>query len=130
MENIEKFLSFNGFNLGLGIANGKGRGDGGGYGDGYGGDRGHGYANGFYGTCKGIGNGDGNGKGCGYGYSYKYGNGIAKFDGHEVYYIDNVPTCLTSVHGNYAKGFFIKDNSVKVPRAGMAGTSLLVMARR
>ena len=43
------------------------------------------------------------------------GDGIEEFNGHKLYYIDNVPTAITAVHGNYAQGFTIKYNSIKVP---------------
>ena len=52
-----------------------------------------------------IGSGDGSGD----------GSGIEEFDGYKLYDIDNVPTAITAVHGNYAQGFTIKNNSVKVP---------------
>ena len=71
-------------------------------GSGYGYDYGYGY---------GYGDGDGDGYGSGDGYGY----GIEEFDGHKLYDIDDVPTAITSVHGNYAKGFTIKNNSIKVP---------------
>ena len=97
-DKINKFLA-------LDVGYGNGYGDG--YGNGYGDGDGYGY-----------GDGDGHGYGDGYGDGDGYGNGdgIINFDGHTVYKIDNVPTCITQVHGRrYAIGFTIKDNSVKVP---------------
>ena len=89
-DKINKFLA-----LDVGDGNGNG------YGDGNGNGNGNGYGNGY---------GDGGGDG------YGYGDGIVNFAGHTVYKIDNVPTCITQVHGRrYAIGFAIKDNSVKVP---------------
>lgn len=55
--------------------------------------------------------GDGSGSGNGYGY----GSGISEFDGHKVYIIDDIPTCITSLHGNIAEGFIIRSNSIKEP---------------
>ena len=54
------------------------------------------------------------GSGSGYGSGYGDGSGIEEFDGHKIYNIDGVPTAITAVHGNYAKGFTIKKNSIKV----------------
>ena len=58
---------------------------------------------------------DGSGDGSGYGDGYGSGYGIEQFDGHKLYNIDGVPTAITAVHGNYAQGFTIKCNSIKVP---------------
>ena len=49
----------------------------------------------------GYGDGSGYGSGDGYGYDYK------SFGGSPVHYIDGVPTVITKVHGNLAKGFII-----------------------
>ena len=67
---------------------------------------GYGYGSGD-GSGDGYGDGDGDGSGDGY--------GIEEFDGHKLYSIDGVPTAITAVHGNYAQGFTIKHNSIKVP---------------
>lgn len=37
-----------------------------------------------------------------------------EFDGHKLHNIDGVPTAITGVFGNYAQGFTIKNNSIKV----------------
>ena len=73
----------------------------------------------------GNGNGDGNGDGNGYGYgnggSYgngnggSYGNDIKSIDGYTLHKIDGVPTAITSLRGNYAKGFTLANNVVKKP---------------
>ena len=63
----------------------------------------------------GDGSGSGYGDGSGSGYGSGDGDGIEEFDGHKLYDIDNVPTAITAVHGNYAQGFTIKYNSIKVP---------------
>lgn len=83
VEKIEAFLS-----LSIGC------GDGMGYGSGYG-------------------RGDGSGDGSGYGSGYGSGCGIYVFDGHKVYNVDGIPTCIEQVHGNYAIGFTFPDFSRK-----------------
>ena len=67
------------------------------------------------GSGSGYGYGDGSGSGSGYGSGYGYGDGsgygygekIIKVNGEDVYYIDNVPTIITAILGNYAKGFTV-----------------------
>ena len=86
-DKIEKFLE-----IGYGDGSGSGSGDGSGYGS-----------------------GDGSGSGYGSGYGSGDGSGIEEFDGHKLYNIDGVPTAINSVHGNYAQGFTVKYNSIKVP---------------
>ena len=51
----------------------------------------------------GNGYGDGNGYGNGYGDGYGDGN-IVKVGAHRIYNVDNVPTAIYSIHGNYARG--------------------------
>ena len=53
--------------------------------------------------------------GSGYGSGYGDGDGIEEFDGHKLHDVDGVPTAITAVQGNYAQGFTIKNNSIKVP---------------
>ena len=48
-----------------------------------------------------VDNGDGDGSGSG------YGDGISKYNDHHVFMIDNIPTIITSIHGNVAKGFIL-----------------------
>ena len=114
---IEKFLS-----VSNGYGNGEGCGDGYGYGNGNGEGNGDSYCHGY-----GYGNGYGDGYGCGYGdgYGYGYGDGngngnsnsnsILEIDGHQVYKVDGIPTIIESVHGNYAKGYTLKNNVILVP---------------
>lgn len=45
--------------------------------------------------------GYGDGSGYGDGYTLKIHNG------HEVFYIDNLPTVILSIHNNYAKGYVV-----------------------
>ena len=93
---------------GHGSGYGSGDGSGSGYGSGDGSGSGYGYG---YGYGDGSGDGDGDGDGSGYGY----GDGIEEFDGHKLHDVDGVPTAITAVKGNYAQGFTIKNNSIKVP---------------
>ena len=122
-DKIEKFLA-----ISSGYGSGSGSGSGSGYGDGSGSGYGSGYGDG-YGDGSGSGSGSGSGYGSGYGDGYGSGDGdgdgsgdgsgsgygIEEFDGHKLYSIDDVPTVITAVHGNYAQGFTIKNNSIKVP---------------
>lgn len=76
---------------------------------------GSGYANG-YGYGNGSGNGDGSGDGYGYGSGYGSGFGsgfiIQTFGKQKIYYIDNIPCIIHTIHNNIAKvsiidiGFF------------------------
>ena len=68
-----------------------------GYGDGYG---------------DGSGSGDGSGYGYGYGSGYGdgYGDGLKSLNGQPVDYIDGVPTILTRIVGNVAKGFIVRND--------------------
>ena len=68
-----------------------------------------------YGNGHGYGDGHGNGYGDGYGHGYGYGDGILEIDGHQVYKVDGIPTIIESVHGNYAKGYTLKQNVILVP---------------
>ena len=80
-------------------------GSGDGYGDGNGNGYGYGNGNGYgYGSC--YGDGDGNGNGSGYGDGY--GDGLKSLNGQPVDMIDGVPTILTSIIGNAAKGFILR----------------------
>ena len=64
-----------------------------------------------YGTGSGYGYGDGTGSGSGYGYGY----GIEEINGQKVYYIDNVPTLLHSIHDNVAKGAILRSDMTLQP---------------
>ena len=97
----EAFLhtDFTGDGYGYGSGSGSGYGDGSGYGYGYG--YGDGYGDGY-----GFGDGDGYGSGDGYGDGYGYG--LKSLNGQPVDMIDNVPTILTRIIGNAAKGFIVR----------------------
>ena len=79
-EQIKQFLSID---VGDGSGYGDGSGDGSGYGDGY---------------------GDGSG------YGYGSGDGVKELNGETIYMIDDTPTFIDSVHGNYAKGRILQSD--------------------
>jgi hypothetical protein len=64
-------------------------------------DQPHGWG---YGWIAGQGDGDGTGSGD---TGSDFIQGIKEFDGHEVHYIDGMPTVITSVKGDYAQGYVI-----------------------
>ena len=78
-----------------------------GYGYGYGDGDGYGSGDGYgYGYGYGDGYGDGNGYGNGYGYGSGYG--IKSLCGEDVHMVDGVPTIITRVRGNVAKGKIVR----------------------
>ena len=104
MENeqiIARFLALrptgygdgSGYGSGDGDGDGDGSGSGSGYGDGYGDGSGYGYG---YGDGSGDGDGD--------------GDGIKEINGQRVYMIDDVPTLIDRVRGDYAKGSILHDD--------------------
>lgn len=120
MENkLKEFVKFEknknygfgaGSGTGFGYGTGSGSGSGTGAGSGFG--TGTGYSTG-YSTSTGYSDGTG-----GTGYSDGYGSvsakGIKKINGYEVYQIDFIPTIITHLRGNIAKGFiFNKDFTFK-----------------
>ena len=78
---------------------------------GYGSVSGDGYGDGS-GDCYGDGVGCGSGYSYGYGYSTGSGSGsgydLKSFNGQPVDVIDDVPTILTRIIGNVAKGFIVR----------------------
>ena len=64
----------------------------------------------FTGSGNGSGNGNGSGSGSGYGYGYGSGDGsgLKSLNGQPVDMIDNVPTILTRIIGDAAKGFIVR----------------------
>lgn len=124
-DRIKQFLS---------IGDGCGCGDGSGCGDGCGSGCGYGYGSGCgYGYGCGYGSGSGCGDGCGYGYGYGsgygcgcgygygygcgdgYGDGIKSINGNSIYVVDNIPTIITNVKGNIAKGFILQSDLSLTP---------------
>ena len=102
---------------GFGYGNGKGSYDG--YGFGYGSGYGAGYKDG-YGYGSSLRYEDGSGSGPGFssspGFGFCYGNGdVTALNGNIVDYIDNVPTIIIQVHGNFAYGYIVKDDLTLSP---------------
>ena len=102
----EAFLhtDFDGYGSGDGSGDGYGSGSADGYGDGY--DSGYGV---------GGGNGSGTGSGYGYGIGAHCGPGLKSLNGQPVDMIDDVPTILTSIIGNAAKGFIVRHDFSLAP---------------
>ena len=95
-EEVVRFLSIQGYSYGYSYSYG--------YGDGHG-----------HGSGAGAGDGSGFSDGSGYGFGYGAGNGfgygagdISTYEGNIVDYIDGVPTIITRIHNNIAKGYVIK----------------------
>lgn len=117
MEMLEdKIRAFSAISTGDGAGYGAGYGFGvGGYGDGYGilnYDK-----NGTDGVVWDVAGPDTNiGCGCGFGSSYGYGYGsgddlgVKEINGNIVCIIDDIPTIITSVRNNIAKGFIVKND--------------------
>ena len=63
------------------------------------------------GCGSGSGSGDGYGDGCGYGYGY----GVKSINGNPIYVVDNIPTIITNVKGNIAKGFILHSDLSLTP---------------
>ena len=113
-EQIKRFLNIDviyGSGCGYGDGDGYGSGFGSGYGSGYGFGSGDGYGYG-YGDGDGCGSssGYGYGYGCGSGYGSGYGDGVKELNGQAIYIVDDVPTFIDSVHGNYAKGRILQSD--------------------
>ena len=51
----------------------------------------------------------------GYGYGSGYGSGLKTLNGQSVDYIDGVPTILTRIVGNVAKGFIVRNDLSLAP---------------
>ena len=130
-DRIKQFL-----NIGCGYGYGDGYGYGSGCGYGYGDGSGDGCGSGCGDGCGyGYGDGDGCGSGCGYGYGdgcgygygsgcgygygdgcgYGYGSGVKSINGNPIYVVDNIPTIITNVKGNIAKGFILHSDLSLTP---------------
>ena len=90
-EKVREFLS-----VSDGYGDGSGYGSGDGYGDGYG-------------------DGSGYGSGSGDGYGDGYGSGIKMFNGMTVHQVDAMPTVITAVRGNLARGYILRDDLILQP---------------
>lgn len=116
MDVLEFIKVNNGYGYGSGSGSGYGSdsGYGYGYGDGSGSGYGYGYGSGSgYGYGYGDGSGSGYGDGYGYGDGSGYGSGIEEINHQRVYKIDDVPTIITHMHGNVAKGYIL-ESSLKI----------------
>lgn len=108
-EQIKAFLndgSGDGFGSGFSDGFGSGFCSGFGYGDGYG--SGFGSGNGIsddYGSGNGSGFGSGNGNG--YGSGFCSGSGIKSINNQDIYIVDGMPTIITALFVNCAKGFIV-----------------------
>jgi hypothetical protein len=77
-----------------------------------------------YGDGDGSGYGDGDGSGYGSGSGDGYGSGIGQINGMTVHRVDNVPTIITSVKGNVAKGFILHSDLSITPCYVVKGNNL------
>lgn len=119
----EAFLYTDFIGQGLGECSGCGLGTGAGYGLGFGYNDGTGgsdyeYSNDYgYGYGKGYGSGDGYGYGNGNGNGDDFGNcyGLKSLNGQLVDMINGVPTILTHIIGNVAKGFIVRTDFSLAP---------------
>ncbi len=116
MEKIKEFLMTE---IGSGDGSGSGSGSGFGFGSGYGSGSGYGFGSsdgsGYgFGSSDGYGYGFGSGSGSGYGFGYGYGSGsgydIKMYCGAPVFQIDGVPTIISKVRENIARGFILCDD--------------------
>ena len=92
--------------------------DGSGYGSGYGSGDGSGYGDGDgsgYGSDSGYDSGYGSGYGYGSGSGSGDGSGLKSLNGQTVDMIDDVPTILTRIIGNVAKGFIVRTDLSLAP---------------
>jgi hypothetical protein len=102
---VKEFVKFES-NYGFGCGDGSGSG----FGDGYGSGSGNGNGNGF-GDGYGKGSGFSNGSGDGDGYSYS----IEMFNNQQVRSIDDIPTIITNLKDNIAKGFILNSDFTLSP---------------
>ena len=77
-----------------------------------------------WGSGSGSGSGEGSGWGRGSGSGSGSGWGIKSFNGQTVYMIDDVPTIITSIHFNLAKGFILNDDMTMTPCYVIRGNGL------
>ncbi len=118
---VKEFVKFeSNYGSGSCFGFGEGHGSGSGFGDGSGSGSGSGSCFGFgegSGSGSGYGDGSGSGLGDGYGYGYGYGDGygIKTFSNQQVNNIDNIPTIITNLKGNIAKGFILNNDFTLTP---------------
>ena len=130
-EEVKRFLFVQNSNYGFDYVSGKDSDDG--YGFGFGSGKG---SNDGYGFGSGSGKGSGYVNSLGYGdsqshnfgssvvsgfgsipdFGFGYGNGdVTALNGNIVDYIDNVPTIIIQVHGNFAYGYIVKEDLTVEP---------------
>ena len=119
------YVSGKGSDDGYGFGFGSGKGSYDSYGFGSGSGYGAGYKDGYgYGSSLRYEDGSGSGPGfssspgigSGLGLGFGYGNGdVTALNGNIVDYIDNVPTIIIQVHGNFAYGHIVKDDLTLSP---------------
>lgn len=110
-DKIKEFLTFSGK---------FGGGNGSGYGFGEGDGNGRGYGPGSYSNGKSYGAAYNEDYGLkpvfsGYGLGHRCGFGLKSINGNTVYIIDNMPTIITSIHNNVAKGFIVLTDLQLIP---------------
>ena len=113
---IKEFLKIE-YDFGCGFGD-DGSGDSSVYGSGYGYGSGSGSGDGFgYGYGPGSSDGFGYGDGTGYGFGLNYSNklGIKFFNKQEVYMVDEVPTIITNIKNNFAKGAILNSDLTLTP---------------
>lgn len=97
---------------GSGTDDSAGYSDGTGYGEGCGSGYGSGMRYGY-----------GRGNGCGMGYNYNLGSGsgcsyggvLNSINGKQVYIVDGIPTTISHIHGNTAKGTIVNNDLTETP---------------
>ena len=126
-EEVKRFLFIQGSNYGFDYVSGKDSDDGYGFGlgSGKGSDDGDGFSSGSgrgSGYVNGLGYGDNFGSsvvsvfGSAPDFGFGYGNGdITELNGNIIDYIDNVPTIIIQVHGNFAYGYIVKEDLTLEP---------------
>ena len=75
---------------------------------------GYGYGSGS-GSGSGYGSGSGSGSGYSSGYDYGSGYGIKSLNNYDIYIVDGVPTIITALFDNYAKGFILGNDFTLKP---------------
>ena len=126
-EEVKRFLFIQGSNYGFSSGGGRGSDDGYGFGlgSGKGSDDGHGFGSG---SIKGSGYINSLGYGDNFGgsvvpvfdsfpdFGFGYGNrDVSALNGNIIDYIDNVPTIIIQVHGNFAYGYIVKEDLTLEP---------------
>jgi hypothetical protein len=67
------------------------------------------------GSGDGLGSGSGSGSGLGYDYGYGDGYGLKSINGKKVHVADGIPTTISHIHGNIAKGTIVNNDLTETP---------------